>query len=261
MRVFPFQPLLHMTCYTLQIWNKLRKDRRVEGHPLIQKPARDNYMKQGNFIYMLAGLLILLVVAPTLAEYFPEVSSLGVSLTFNTILLVGVWSLYGHNLWFYIGFILAIFGVALSILNFFLESTSTQLLSLLIVLLFCVLSAVIAMKQILFSGRISANKLVGSVCIYLLIGVIWALLYILVDMLTVGAFRGLSIQTENQQSWDYIYFSFVTLTTLGYGDISPLNEVARSMVYMEAICGQFYIAILVASLVGALMSDRLHNKN
>jgi voltage-gated potassium channel len=218
-------------------------------------------MKQGNFIYMLVGLLILLVIAPTFAEYLPEASSLGVSLTFISILFIGVWSLYGHNLWFYTGFILAIFCVALSILNFFLESENIRLLSLFVVLLFCILSVVIAMKQILFSGQISANKLVGSVCIYLLIGVIWAIMYILIDLLTVDAFRGLSIQAENQSTWEYIYFSFVTLTTLGYGDISPVNEVARTLTYIEAICGQFYIAILVASLVGAHMSDRLHNKN
>jgi uncharacterized membrane protein len=53
---------------------------------------------------------------------------------------------------------------------------------------------------------------------------------------------------------DFVYFSFVTMTTLGFGDISPNLPVARFLVYLEAIVGQFYLAILVASLVGSRMS-------
>jgi voltage-gated potassium channel len=53
---------------------------------------------------------------------------------------------------------------------------------------------------------------------------------------------------------DFIYFSFVTITTLGFGDISPTLPVARFLVYLEAIIGQFYLAILVASLVGSRLS-------
>ena len=218
-------------------------------------------MKQGNFIYMLVGLLVLLILAPVFAKYFPEASRFTISSVFISTMMIGIWSLYGHNRWFYIGSMLAILGIALSVINAYMDSASIHLLGLFVVLLYCILSAVIAMKQILFSGQISTNKLVGSVCIYLLIGVIWAILYLLIDILTVDAFRGLSTQTEHQPIWEYVYFSFVTLTTLGYGDVSPLNEAARTLAYFEAICGQFYIAILVASLVGALMSDRLHNEN
>ena len=68
------------------------------------------------------------------------------------------------------------------------------------------------------------------------------------------------VELGSQVIWEYIYFSFVTLSTLGYGDISPASEIARSLVYLEAICGQFYIAILVASLVGAHMSEQAENK-
>lgn len=64
----------------------------------------------------------------------------------------------------------------------------------------------------------------------------------------------------DSKSWyilfpDFIYFSFVTLTTLGFGDVSPLSPVARFLVYLEAIFGQFYLAILVASLVGSRMAN------
>ncbi len=204
---------------------------------------------------------MLLVLAPTFSKHFPDNTGLGIQLTFMSIMVIGVWSLQGNKRWFSAGLSLAISGVVLSAINFFIQSTNIQLLSLCIVLIFCILSAVIAMRQILFSGRITTNKLVGSVCIYLLLGIIWALLYLFIDLLTVNAFNGVLIHSGYQAIWEYIYFSFVTLTTLGYGDISPVNEVARSLVYLEAICGQFYIAILVASLVGAHMSEQAKKKN
>ena len=60
------------------------------------------------------------------------------------------------------------------------------------------------------------------------------------------------------REWDseWLYFSFVTMTSLGYGDISPVSAIARALAYLEAVSGQFYIAILVAGLVGAHMSRR-----
>jgi hypothetical protein len=53
-----------------------------------------------------------------------------------------------------------------------------------------------------------------------------------------------------------VYYSFVTMTTLGFGDISPLQPLARYLTYLEAVTGQFYIAILVASLIGVRLADR-----
>jgi len=213
-------------------------------------------IQQGNFIYMLIGLLMLLVFAPVVSQYFPDNTGLIIQFTFMTIMFIGVWSLQNNKRWFIIGIVLTMLAILLSVINFFIQSPNIQFLSLGLVLIFCVLSVVLAMQQILFSGRISTNKLVGSICIYLLLGVIWALLYSFIDRLTVDAFNGLSAHANQQVIWEYIYFSFVTLSTLGYGDISPANEIARSLVYMEAICGQIYLAILVASLVGAHMSEQ-----
>ena len=62
----------------------------------------------------------------------------------------------------------------------------------------------------------------------------------------------------DERGWDseWLYFSFVTMTTLGYGDILPISATARGLAYMQAVVGQFYIAMLVAGLVGAYISDR-----
>lgn len=59
---------------------------------------------------------------------------------------------------------------------------------------------------------------------------------------------------KNAKKDNFIYFSFVTLTTLGFGDLLPVSPLARFLVYMEAVTGVFYMAIVVSSLVGARMS-------
>ncbi len=206
---------------------------------------------------MLIGLLSLLLLTPIMARYLPDGAGRGIQIAFMLIMFIGVWSLQSDKRLFSIGITLTAFDIIISAINFFLQSAQLQLLSLVLVLLFCILSAVIAMRQILFKGKVSTNKLVGSICIYLLIGIIWAFFYFFIDLLNMGAFEGLEAHKGHGAIWEYIYFSFVTLTTLGYGDISPVNEVARTMVFLEAICGQFYLAILVASLVGAHMVEHV----
>jgi voltage-gated potassium channel Kch len=102
----------------------------------------------------------------------------------------------------------------------------------------------------LFTGPIDWNKIVGAICIYLLMGLVWALSYLLIAQAIPNAFNGLEQLPWYNNFADAAYYSFVTLTTLGYGDISPVAPIARFLVYMEAIFGVFYMAILVASLVG-----------
>ena len=91
-------------------------------------------------------------------------------------------------------------------------------------------------------------------------GLIWAVIYLLLGLMIPGAFNGQGATPWYNNFPDFVYFSFVSLTTLGFGDISPAVPVARFLVYMEAIVGQFYIAILVASLVGIRISDQQKNQ-
>ena len=93
-------------------------------------------------------------------------------------------------------------------------------------------------------------------CVYLLLGVIWAMVYTILDVISPGSFHG--ILRLDEPGWDsaWLYFSFVTMTTLGYGDLLPISATARALAYMQAVVGQFYIAILVAGLVSAYISSR-----
>lgn len=111
------------------------------------------------------------------------------------------------------------------------------------------LSVVVA-RAVFGSGRISYHRVVGAVLLYLIIGLIFVALYGFVALSTQVAFTNLpALHGDFAISGNLIYFSFVTLTTTGYGDIVPLHPFARSLANVEAIIGQIYPGTLLARLV------------
>ncbi|MHC1730319.1 MAG: potassium channel family protein [Syntrophobacteraceae bacterium] len=107
--------------------------------------------------------------------------------------------------------------------------------------------ALLMARQFLASVRASAHRIAGAVAIYLLLGLIWTRMYQLVELVSPGSFRIHEGETLNAGS--LAYFSFVTLATLGYGDIVPTHIVARDLAVLEAIMGQLYMVILISRLV------------
>ncbi|MEW5009224.1 MAG: potassium channel family protein [Cycloclasticus sp.] len=211
-------------------------------------------LQQDNFVYMLIGLMLFLLAAPSLSKSFSNHSGVVIQSIYLSFMFASVWSLQKNQRWFFLGLGLIIVSIALTLFSSLLDAQNTRLLNLLPLLIFCILSAVVAMRQVLFSGPVTLNKLAGSVCIYFLLGIIWALFYLYTDQLTDNTFTGLTAE-EPGKLWSYIYFSFITLSTLGFGDITPVNEFARALVYIEAISGQFYLTILVASLIGGYVNE------
>jgi hypothetical protein len=136
--------------------------------------------------------------------------------------------------------------------------------------LFFLYVAIVMLGKVIFNNIITANIIYGSACIYIIFGFIWAFLYSLVEYQHPGSFRfpdsgNLSVSQSYEQSlFDCFYFSFVTLTTLGYGDITPISKVAKMLVMLEGLIGQLYITMLVARLVGlytARESQIMHASN
>jgi voltage-gated potassium channel len=94
--------------------------------------------------------------------------------------------------------------------------------------------------------EVTTDTILGAIAVYLLMGVAWAPIYSLIEILQPGSFGPKVVEGEEGS---FFYFSYVTLSTLGYGDISPRTAPARAFATLEAIAGQFYLAVLVARLV------------
>ncbi|MEJ2763672.1 potassium channel family protein [Photobacterium sp. MCCC 1A19761] len=211
---------------------------------------------KNNFFYLTASLVILLISA-TLTQalsgsWFDWVLK-GVTLFNFAVCLV---SLQVDKVWFRFLISVVIGWGMVSIGKAFFPSREMDALVLALMLCFFLGTFKIIARKILFTGSIDVNKVVGSVALFLLLGLMWAMVYLIILEFSPQAFTGMSPLPWGKNFANVTYFSFVTLTTLGYGDISPVSLVARVMVYLEAITGVFYMAIVVASLVGASQQHR-----
>ena len=215
---------------------------------------------ENNFSYLTLMLVILLFASAIVEEFFGELGQRAVQSATILTLIIGIWTLKSSATWFRskFGFVLAL--VAILFMNIILDLIGLDFVQLFLILGFFIWTTYLAARQVLFTGMIDGNKIIGSICIYLLLGLIWTTLYLLVLEVSPNAFNGLAHASWYQNFPVVTYYSFVTLTTLGYGDISPLAPLARFLVFMEAVVGVFYMAILVASLIGVRMSAHKSKK-
>ena len=101
-----------------------------------------------------------------------------------------------------------------------------------------------------------SDRIVGAICVYVLIGFAWAKIYETLDGIAPGSFRfPVDSAWATPSTLRYSYFSFVTLATLGYGDVTPASALAGTLAWMEAITGQLYLAVTVAQLVALSMAE------
>ena len=123
--------------------------------------------------------------------------------------------------------------------------------------------AVTVILRRIFERRVvGADDVLGAICGYLLAGIAWGSLYLLVELLVPGSFSVQQAIAGQLGGWYarqavFDYYSLMTLTTLGYGDITPIRPPATSLTWMEAMFGQFYIAVIVAQLVGLRLAEAL----
>ena len=212
--------------------------------------------REANFIYLLAGLLVVLVAGPVFNDVSGRQLMIVTPIAFSVTLIVGIWSLIDSRKWFMIGMCMVTMNIVFTVIHVIRPSLAVDTFSLLATLAFCAMSLVITLRHVLLDHRMTLNRLIGGVCAYLLLGVSIAILNMLVQRFIPHSFTGLPDPDVYSSGMDLIYYSFVTMTTLGYGDIIPESSIARALAYLTAIAGQFYIAILVGTSVGMYLNQR-----
>jgi hypothetical protein len=212
--------------------------------------------KEARFSFLLIGLLITLVAGPLSAEFLPAHAGPILQLAFSATLIVAIWSLLDSRGVFVAGITLAIASAAATITYYFFPLPAIEMLGLACALTFCAMSLAFTVRHVFMGSTVDLNRMMGAICIYLLVGVMLGLINMFIARLAPGSFEGIDLSDIRSRGLDLIYYSFVTMTTLGYGDITPQRPLAKAIAYLAAVAGQFYIAILVGGMVGIYLSRR-----
>jgi len=224
------------------------------------KPIIKPITEKNHFIFLTIGIVVLLF-AGAMVNQFPWLRGHQIIQAFSVLnLAIGIYGFRSSHMFFRTGIGLTIGVTVIVIIGALMEELHLYYLHLALLFVFYLWAIWLAGRQVLFSGPIDTNKIVGAICIYLLIGLVWTIMYLFLAQAFPGAFKGVAQAVWHHNFADLAYYSFVTLTTLGYGDIAPVAPLARFLAYMEAVVGVFYMAILVASLIGAGINQSSKDK-
>lgn len=197
--------------------------------------------------------LIATLLLGALTEEYPSATAFRVADYFNILfLLVAVISLKKDVSWFKV--LLFIIGcmAVMSLVKRRTDVPGIDIAYMLFLLGFYIAAIRLVGREVLLTGSVDLNKVIGSIALYFMLGLFFSALFTLLLHFSPEALRGLEVTRPLDQLSSTVYFSFVTLTTLGYGDITPVTPLARFLVILESVTGMFYLALIVASLVGSL---------
>src|SRR6266571_2512473 len=200
-------------------------------------------------VQLLIALALFFIWAPFVEEI--EGGELIVSGLFSLVLLAGIVAVADRKRVLVIAIVLAIPAIAGRWINHFrpdLIPPAVFLVAGLILIAFVIANL---LRFVLRAPSVNTEVLCASISAYLMLGLMWTMAYWLVDQLTPGGAFSFNTNagTHSMSGFTGFYFSFVTLSTVGYGDITPVSRIARWLAAMEAMTGLLYVAVLIARLV------------
>jgi hypothetical protein len=205
--------------------------------------------RYGSLLLVLSCLTILLPSVDTL------VGKIVVEVLFIAALIAGLRAIGIKRQLFRFEVFLLVFSVICSAAGKVLDNSTLFTAGLIGESFFLFLVGMAILFDLFRTRKITEDSLAGAVCVYLLIGLIWTYLYMIVELFIPGSFSFTQGDARVQmwvssEFYPFYYFSLVTMTTVGYGDLLPVSTAARTLATMEGILGQIYLTILVARLVG-----------
>jgi hypothetical protein len=221
---------------------------RRHGYPRAVNPM---HWLRNRCLPLFLSLVVLLLVYPSFAKSGAETSLLGASL-FALLPAIGVVSLSGGR-----GIVITL--LALVVCLFFAYNLPQRDIERalvgwpgLIVIGYYLFSTILVAHAVFQKNSIQDDRIYGGVSVYLLIGIFFSIIHHRINEMSPGSYQTnvTSLPVQQQFAWDdFLYFSFTSLTTMGYGDIIPVSARARSTALIEAAIGVLYPAILIARLV------------
>jgi hypothetical protein len=219
------------------------------------KPVPKLGMRRFSMVELLIAIALLFVLFPFVEEV--KGGDLIVSILFSLVLLAAVLAVADRKRVLLIALLLAVPSVGGRWISHFrpdLVSPAVFLIAGLALVAFVVVNL---LRFVWRAPSVNIEVLCASISAYLMLGLMWSMAYWLVDQLTPGAFAfNTNAGTRSMSGFNGFYFSFVTLSTVGYGDITPVSKIARWLAAMEAMTGLLYVAVLIARLVALYSSPK-----
>jgi hypothetical protein len=227
---------------------------------MVIKPLRTiiGGTSKGRFLSLLITLLLYLVLVPFFAKLFTL--RLLADIFMTAILLVGIYATGRKKRHLVVAMLL---GLPLFLSNwstYFVKSALLVSIGTVAGSLFFAYMIFILLSFLFRENEVTAEVIYAAIVGYLFLGLLWTFVYRLMFSIDPSSFQVTLNQTRNSYRI-FIYFSFVTLTTLGYGDITPLSDQACALTVLEAVVGQLYLAVMIARLVGIHISQSVNKKN
>jgi voltage-gated potassium channel len=208
----------------------------------------------GRFGALVGALLLTFTAAPFFRDETVGVSD--ISILYTIVMVVGAYAVSQNKGVFFTGMALAVPAVATEWISNFYPTPVWIIANMVLAGVFIIYVSGVVLYEVLDEDEVTLDTIAGGIAVYLLIGIGWVLAYAAIEHLYPGAFliQGRTLYDvhpgEQVRYTEFLYFSFVTLTTLGYGDMIPTIPQARAAATGQAVVGQLYIAIFVARLVG-----------
>ena len=199
----------------------------------------------GRFLFLFISMVLMFVFRPFLTEHVGIAYLMEIFLFL--IFLSAVYAIRQKKGVFILALFLLLLIEALQLLSHLLDIPFLDTVSNVLGGLLLAYTLTIILLHLFSEDKITGDMIIGAICAYFLMGLVWSLGYSTLEFFQPGSFQ-MPQGTVNQAT--FTYYSYVTLTTLGYGEITPISAPARSFALLEAMMGQLYLAVLIARLVG-----------
>jgi hypothetical protein len=205
------------------------------------------------FLILICLILGTIVLVPILQEFAALRIFLDIFITAIYISMVYTVSHKKRHL--YIGVLLAMAMLISLWLQYFHQSNLFFAIGRICGILLLIMVIINTLAFIFKSEDVTIEVIYAAILVYLLMALMWSFVYVLLELINSPSFNVAMSLEQGSQMWS-IYYSFVTITTLGYGDITPATELASSFSILEAVVGQLYLVVVVARLVGMHVSSK-----
>jgi len=216
----------------------------------------------GRFTVLLMAIMLFLVTQPIFSRY--DFAENLVSVSISLVLLAALYAFRATRIYFVFALILIVPSLGGRIALLFTSSPTIEIVSATCSCLFLAVTVIALISRLFIVRSVTLDTISAGICAYLLTAVAFAYAFAVLELRHPGSFSAALFEKTAggiaplvASLHNFVYYSFVCLTTTGFGDIAPISEGARSLSVMESVFGQLYVAILIARLVSLQVAQSM----